>query len=80
MCTYKWQSAIRALTNLWLIDIDEDPRVAERSAAAVARHYPRVYPADGLLVNEFYGGQWARLYDVLLVTVFFISPALEAFN
>jgi hypothetical protein len=59
--TYEWESAVCAPADLRLVDVDEDPRVAEGAAASVAGHDAVVYPADGLLVDEFDGGVWAGL-------------------
>jgi hypothetical protein len=59
--TYKWKPAVRAPTDLWLIDVDKDPWVSEGSAASVAGYGAVVYPANGLLVDEFDGGVWAGL-------------------
>jgi hypothetical protein len=64
--TYEWQTAVRAPANLRLIHVDEDPRVAQRTASAVAGYDALVCPADGLLVDEFDGGVGAGLVIELL--------------
>jgi hypothetical protein len=46
---------------LRLVDVDEDARVAEGTAAAVALDGFFLDPADGLFVDELDGCQWARL-------------------
>jgi hypothetical protein len=59
--TYKGQSTVSAPANLRLVDVDENPRVAEGSAAAVARDDALVGPGHGLLVDEVDGGERAGL-------------------
>jgi hypothetical protein len=59
--TYEWKTAVCAPADLWLVDIDEDPRVAEGTTASVAGYGAVVYPANGLLVDEFNGGVGAGL-------------------
>lgn len=53
----KRQPAVRAKANLRLVDVDEDARVPERAAAAVARYDALGRPGDGLLVDELNGGE-----------------------
>ena len=62
MTTYKGKTAVRAPADLRLIGVDEDARVAEGTAAAVAGHDAVVRPADGLLVDQVDGSIWARLF------------------
>lgn len=59
--TYKRKTAVRAPADLRLVGVDEDARVAERAAAAVARHDAVVCPANGLLVDEVDGRVGAGL-------------------
>lgn len=54
--THERQSAVSALVDLGLIDIDENPRMAEGAAAAVARHNAVLGPTHRLLVNELDSG------------------------
>ena len=59
--TYKWQTAVGTEADLWLIDIDEDPRVAQWPSSTIARHFAVMCPAYGLLVDELDCGEWSRL-------------------
>lgn len=54
-------AAVGAPADLWLVDVDEDARVAERPAAAVAGDLALLRPAHWLLVDEVDCGEWAGL-------------------
>lgn len=56
LSTHKRQAAVVADRDLGLVRVDEDARVAGGPAPAVAGHDAFVRPADGLLVDELYGG------------------------
>jgi hypothetical protein len=59
--TYKGKTTVPACGNLRLVCVDEDPRVAERAATAVAGDDLVLCPAHVLLVDEFDGGVGLRL-------------------
>lgn len=59
--TYEWQSAIVAGGNLRLVRVDKDARVSSRATATIAGYHAVVRPANGLLVDELYGGVARRL-------------------
>jgi hypothetical protein len=59
--TYVGKTTVGATAYLRLVDVDEDARVAEGTAAAVALDGFLLDPADGLFVDELDGCQWARL-------------------
>lgn len=63
MDTYEWKAAVRAHVNLRLVDVDEDSGVTQRTSAAVARNLALARPADGLLVDEFSGGEGSWLAE-----------------
>jgi len=54
--THKWQSAVGARLNLWLVEVDIDLGVSGRATAAIAGNDPVVSPAHRLLVNKLDGG------------------------
>lgn len=60
-CTYIWKATICALIDLWLIKVDEDPRVTKRSTTTITHNGSLLGPSDGLLVNEVDGGLGGRL-------------------
>lgn len=63
MCvTYKRKSAVAAGGNFRLVGVDEDLRMAQRTAAAVAADDSALGPADGLSMDEFDGSHGLRLY------------------
>jgi hypothetical protein len=62
--TYVGKTTVGATAYLRLVDVDEDARVAEGTAAAVALDGFLLDPADGLFVDELDGCQWARLLSV----------------
>lgn len=70
--TYKWQSTISTWADLRLIHVDEDLRVPKGTSSTIARHHALLRPANGLLVNEFDGGQRSRLYPCALAKVWII--------
>jgi hypothetical protein len=77
--TYKRNSAVCAPADLGLVHVDEDPWVAERTAASVARYDTLICPANGLLVDELHGRVWAGLNQYSLANVpqsscTFLSP------
>ena len=53
------------------VDVDEDARVAEGTAAAVALDGALLDPVDGLLVDELDGCHRARLYRCSISHCFF---------
>ena len=55
------QPAVSTPTYLGLVDVDEDPWVAQRSATAVTGHDSVFRPSYGLFVDEGYSGFWLRL-------------------
>ena len=59
--TYKWQPAVGAPANLRLIHVDEDLRVSERAAPAIALYGALLGPANGLLMDEVDGRIWPGL-------------------
>lgn len=61
MTTHIWNTAVRALADLRLVEIDEDSGVAEGTTAAVAGDRTVLDPADRLLVNEVDSSEWTRL-------------------
>lgn len=62
MDPYVWQATICAPADLWLINVDEDPRMTEWTTTAVTGYTLRIHPSDRLFVNEVYGRVWAWLY------------------
>lgn len=54
--TYERQSAVAASSNLGLVGVDIDSRVAEGAATTVTADDSLLCPADGLLVDELNGG------------------------
>jgi len=67
--SYIWSTTVRAPTNLRLVEIDVNPRMAQRPAAAVTRDGSFVYPPNRLLVDQLYGCPRLRLTDSLAGTV-----------
>jgi hypothetical protein len=67
--TYVGKTTVGATAYLRLIDVDEDARVTEGTAAAVALDGFLLDPADGLFVDELDGCQWARLCLSLLSAI-----------
>ena len=59
---YKRESAVSASSNLRLVGVDKDLRVAQRTAAAVAADDSALAPTHRLFVDEFDGGHGLRLY------------------
>jgi hypothetical protein len=55
--TYEGETAVVADGNLGLVGVDEDSWVAGGTAAAIARDYSVMGPADWLLVDEVHRGQ-----------------------
>ena len=58
---YKWQAAVCAPADLWLVGIDEYPRVTQRSPTPIASNDFVMCPADGLLVYQVDRCIWLRL-------------------
>ena len=59
--THKRQSAVSARIDLWLVHIDEDPRMSQWSPSPITRYNSLICPPDRLLVNQFNRGIWPRL-------------------
>ena len=59
--TYKRHAAVRAPADLRLVDVDEDARVSQRPAAAIACHHAFVRPPHRLLVDQLNGRRRRRL-------------------
>lgn len=55
--THKRKAAVCTPINLWLIDVDEDLGMTERSPSTVTRHHPVVRPPYWLLVYQVDGRQ-----------------------
>lgn len=70
--THVGKTAVGATAYLGLVDVDENARVAEGTAAAVALDRLLLDPADGLFVDELDGCQWARLYRVSVSAIVFL--------
>jgi hypothetical protein len=64
--TYVGKTTVGAAAYLRFVDVDEDARVTEGTAAAVALDGFFLDPADGLFVDELDGCQWARLFCVFV--------------
>lgn len=64
----KGKSTVVAGSNLGLVGIDEDSRMTERTATAVAGDDSLLGPSHGLFVNQLNGGIWLglKLHDSLL--------------
>ena len=60
--THKWQPTVAAGLDLRLVHVDEDARVAEGAATAIARNNAVFDPADGLLVDQLNGSIGSRLW------------------
>jgi hypothetical protein len=59
------QSTVAASADLRLVRVDEDPRVARGTTAAIAGNDAIVRPAHRLLVNELHGGVRLWLHAVV---------------
>jgi hypothetical protein len=60
--TNERKSTVAAGNNLGLVSVDEDPGVAQGTAATVAADNPVLHPANGLFVNEFDSSHRRGLY------------------
>ena len=58
---YKGKATVSAPANLRLIDIDEYPRMAQRSTTAVTRNNPAFRPPDWLFMDQAYSSFWLWL-------------------
>lgn len=58
---YIRQATICAPTDLWLVYVDEDPGMAERTTTAIASHTLGVHPSNRLFMNQVYGCVWSWL-------------------
>ncbi len=59
--TYVWKTAISTPRDLGFVSVDEDARVAVRTAASVAHDDTIVGPLDWLLVDKLHSGEGCRL-------------------
>ena len=66
--THVRKTTVGATAYLGLVDVDEDTRVAEGTAAAVALDRLLLDPANGLFVDELDGCQWARLFRIFCIS------------
>lgn len=64
--TYKWQTAVCAPADLWLVQVDEDSWVSQWSTTAITGHDTLLGPCDWLLVNQVNGCVWAWLRSIVL--------------
>lgn len=60
--TYERQTAVRAVADLGLVDVDEDSGVTGGTTATIALDNSLLLPADGLSVDKLNGGQRLRLF------------------
>ena len=74
---YVGNSAVVASRNLGLVCVDEDPRVAGRAAAAIARNNAVVSPPDRLLVNQFHSrqGLWLECGLAIFINAPFLASS-----
>lgn len=75
--TYVWQTTIRAPADLWLVHVDEDPRMTQRATTTVTSDPFVVHPSYGLFVNELDRSVRGRL-KALLVYVMVSQKSLIA--
>ena len=59
--TYIRQSAVRAKADLWFIDVDENPWMAQRTPTSITGNRSPIYPSHRLLVYELDRGIWSWL-------------------
>jgi hypothetical protein len=62
--SYKGEPAVSAPANLGLVEVDEDARMPQWTAATIARDDTLMPPADRLLVDQLNGCQRSRLGTV----------------
>lgn len=70
--THERDSTVSTPTDLWLIDVDKDPWMTQRSASSITRDSPRFRPSYRLLVNEA-NGSFRLWLIVALVSQLHIS-------
>ena len=59
--TYEWKTTINAPTDLWFVDVDEDPWMPERTSTTIARDHPLMGPSNRLFVYQWHRGLWLWL-------------------
>ena len=66
--TYVWQPAVSAPADLWLVDIDEDPGMAQWTSTSIASDRSRIDPSHRLFVYQLNCGIWSWLLVSISVT------------
>lgn len=77
---YKWKSAICALADLRLVEVDEDSGMSQWAASSIARYLALVRPSDRLLVDKLNGSLWARLADTISIEQYGIPRHIQPYE
>ena len=62
--TYERQSTVGTHVYLWLVCVDEDPRMAQWASTTIARNHLVMRPAHGLLMYQLDRGVWLWLQQL----------------